>query len=417
MIESPTYYKTEGEGDLYGEKYNFKVGFKVFLINQDCVIYCEMDDSPIFSIDIDSSTKWSLKGTTKDKKSFFATDLIITQLSNDFVELIPSNNIIVGDYFDFTADKIVYPLANLFDVNFETTIDEFKVTLKSERHSIKKNISKYWRIPQVGSELILEKDNEPIDSFTEMANYIIQLISLGTGRQLAINIQNFFNTTKSFTLIQNNQISSDFIGPLLPDNEYPDLLKLGIPILKSWSMDKFKDLRIVQHFLNSTDKGYVDDRVLRLVQCYEIIAHNWIQLNYKLSPELLALKKRLKAAIKEWNLEFPEYDKTGFWSGRVHKSLEWEKTVKLLENVLVSQNLDLSKLDVDFNRLVKLRHAVAHTGSIGPDNAIKELMNGQFALRIFLLKTFNFKGKIRETRGSGWSEFIDISEFVNKASV
>ena len=408
MIESPTYYKTEGDGKLYVGKYNYKVEFQVFLANQDCVVYCKMDKSPDLEIDIDYSTKWSLKGVTKDKRTFFATHLMITQLNSEFVELISNNNIIIGDYFDFAADKIVYPLANLYDINFETKIYDFKISLKSEIQSIKKNISRYWGIPQVASELILEKNNEPIDSYTEIANYIIQLLSLG-------NIQNFFSESKRYTLLQNNQMSSNSISTLLLNNEYPNLLKEGIPILKGWSIDKFKDLRTVQHFLNSTDRGFVDDRILKLIQCYEIIAHNWIQLDYKLPPELLNLKKKLKTTIKDWKQELPEYDKTGFWSGRIHKSLEWEKTVKLLENVLTSQNLDLQKLNVDFNKLVELRHAVAHKGRFGEIDALNDLLNGQYALRIFLLKTFNYNGKIRENRKTGWTNFIEISELL-KAS-
>ena len=416
MIESPGYFKTEGEGELYVGKYKFLVSFQVFLINQDSVIYCKMDGSPVFAIDIDYSTKWSLKGTTIERNSFFATDLIITQLNGDFVELISNNNIIIGDYFDFAVDRVIYPLANLFDLNFEATVDDFRITVKSERNSIKKNISKYWGIPQISSELIVEKDNEPIDSFKEIANYIIRLLSLGTGRHLVINIQTFFSKSKSFTLLQNAYVSPAYIGSLLLANDFPDLLIKGIPILRSWNMEKFKDLRIILIYLNATDKGYVDDRVLKLVQCYEIIAHKWVKSKYKLTSELTALKQRLKSAIKDWKKEYPKYDPNGFWSGRIHKSLEWEKTFKLLEDVLVSQNLDLKKLDVDFSKLVELRHEVAHSGRFGSVNAIKDLVNGQFALRLYLLKILDFNGKIRDYRGTDWSKFKDISDFETMAS-
>lgn len=107
---------------------------------------------------------------------------------------------------------------------------------------------------------------------------------------------------------------------------------------------------------------------------------------------------------------------TVFWSGRIHKSLEWEKTFKLLEDVLVSQNLDLKKLDVDFSKLVELRHEVAHSGRFGSVNAIKDLVNGQFALRLYLLKILDFNGKIRDYRGTDRSKFKDISDFETMAS-
>lgn len=411
MIERPEYFMVEGIGSLFAERYNFNVVFQLFLINQEIVIFCKMDRPPVLEIDIDFSHNWTLKGNLKQERPFFASNLMITQLNEEFIELISNGNAIIGEYFESTADKVIFPLYNLFNTEFETKIDDFIIKIKPGENRISENISKYWRIPQIGAELILEKEGGTINSFIKIAHYVTSLLSLGTGRQLSIGIQKFKSRGKSFTLIQNNFASPNYISPILLSNDLPSLLTTGIEILKCWKPDKFKDFRIILEYLNATDKGYVDDRLLNLVQSYEIVAHNWLKKDYNLPPELVELKQNLKSTIKVWKKQFPDYDPNGFWSGRIHKSLEWEKTVKLLENVIESQQLNIEKLNIDFNYLVELRHAVAHKGRFGNKNAFENLQNSQFALRLFLLKTFGFNGKVNDYRGKGWTEYKNINLF------
>ena len=412
MIDKPKYYKVEGVGNLFAGKYNFNVPFQLYLINQVVVIYCKLGSLPMMGSNfIDYSHDWTLRGNTIEEKPFFASELLITELNNEFVELICNKNVVIGEYFDSTADHVVFPLANLFNIDFETYIDGFKINVKSQNNRIKENISKYWKIPQIGSELILEKANEKIDSFTKIARFITYLLSLGTGRQLNIGIQNYKLGNKNYTLIQNNFDSANFINQLLPPNDLPGLLTKGIEILKGWEPDEIQDFWVVLEYINGTDIGFVDDRILSLVQSYEIIANKWLNIDYKLPHELIVLKQNLKPAIKAWKKQFPDYDSNGFWSGRIYKSLEWEKTVKLLEGVIKSQNLDLEKLNVDFNVLVKLRHDVAHSGRFGNINPIDHLQNGQFALRLFLLKVFGFSGKVNDYRGKGRTEYKNINQF------
>lgn len=412
MIEKPEYYKIEGEGNLFAGKYNFNVVFNLYLINQVVVIYCKPDHLPIFAFDIiDYSNDWTIKGNTSEKELFFASELLMTEFNNEFIELISNNNVIIGEYFDTKADQVTFPLANLFNIDFETYIDGFKIKVRSQKNQIKERISKYWKVPQIGADLVLEKANEKVDSYSKIARLITYLLSLGTGRQLNIGIQKYKSGNKSYTLIQNNFDSASFITELLLPNDLPRLLTEGIKVLKSWEPDKIKDFRSILEYLNGTDIGYVDDRILSLVQSYEIIAHKWLNIDYKLPHELNVLKQNLKPTIKAWREQFPDYDPNGFWSGRIYDSLQWGKTVKLLEGVIESQNFDLEKLHLDFNVLVKLRHEVAHSGRFVNTNPIDYLQNGQFALRLFLLKIFGFNGKVNDYRGKGWIEYKNINEF------
>lgn len=237
----------------------------------------------------------------------------------------------------------------------------------------------------------------PIVNYTEIINYIKQLLSLATGKMLSSGIQHFYLGKKKFTLIQNNFASSNCIKPIIPIFELPKLLGVGLKSLSTWDIDKFKDLRTILEFLSSTDNGWVDDRVLSLIQCYEIIVHKWLKKK-TLPEELKVLKQRLKPILKEWREDYPDFDQNGFWSGRINDSIKWGSTISLLENVLFESGLDNKVLKVNFNKLVNSRHSVAHTGSIGNINILDDLINGQFSLRLCILKMIGYDGQVIDYR-------------------
>lgn len=412
MIESPHFYHIKGNGRLYLDKYSFKVSFQVFKANHDAVIYCIMDENPFFSLSHLKGDDWSIDGYTMDGEKFFATNLMVTHLNQDFVELFPLNNIIIGDYFDFTADTIEYPIANIFNINLDFSFEGYQISLSSNKDSLKKNISRFWGIPQVDAKIVIEKPNESIEDYTMLVNYIIRLLSLATGRHLSIGIQKFYSKTKHYTLIRNDFSSSNYIYSIVPDYELSSFLENAIPVLRDWSPDKFKDFKTILEYLNSTNKGFQDDRILKLVQCYEIISHKWTKSKTNLKPELQNLKNRMKKVIKGWQEDYPEFDTRGFWSGRIFRSLEWERTINSIENIITSQNLSLTKLEIDFEKLVTLRHSVAHSGRFGKvDNTIKDLIYGQFGLRIYLLKTLGYTGMVNDYRKAGYPTLRNISEF------
>lgn len=115
MIGSPKYFHITGNGELISNDQRFKVDFEIFLINQQSVIYCKTDFNPAVSVLNRGFEDWSLKGYTNSKEYVFATDLTITEFINNFIELVSNNNIIIGDYFNVFADKIEYPINNLYE--------------------------------------------------------------------------------------------------------------------------------------------------------------------------------------------------------------------------------------------------------------------------------------------------------------
>jgi hypothetical protein len=232
MISSPKFYKIIGSGKLLNTDFETNVSFEFFLINKRIVIYCHLDDSNTsliikkFRLFNGFDSYYKIIVITEDKKNFIADKLMITCLRDDFIELISNSQIEIGDSSKDIADKVIYPLSNLFPYNFHLDYNGFRINLESEKDSIKKNIATYWEIPQIAAKLFIEKLNEKIENYILLANYGIRLLSLFSGRYLSISEQYFYPDTNDLVIFQNNFSSFLGINEILPEIEVSDLPKI-----------------------------------------------------------------------------------------------------------------------------------------------------------------------------------------------
>lgn len=422
MIRNPEYFVVKGHGKLNNDEINIAISFEVFLINKRIVIYCYLNDSKTITVKNSFflinkfDTYCTITGITETNQNFVASKLLMTQLNDKYIELISNSQVIIGSYFELFADKVVYPISNLFGFNFNIDYAGYKIVLVSEKNSIKKNISTYWEIPQIAASITLSKETESIENYTFLINDLIRLLSLATGRHLSISIQHFYNKDKDFIILQNNFSSHKGISKIIPEFLIKDFILITLPVIKEWNSDKSKDFRLILAYIDASDEGYLDDRLFMLIQSWEVFANTWFQGKYQLPIELKNLKNNLKPILAKWHTENPNFDKDKFWDNRIYDSLKWDKTTKTLEKTLEYYNLDNKKLNLNLEKLVKLRHKVAHKGRFGHEDheIINDIIKCQFALRLLLLKLFNYKGKILDYRAVTKThdvKTVDISEF------
>lgn len=396
MIENPEYILVEGTGELSNIIDKVKVNFKVFLINQKIAFYCTI--MPNNQLNFPFSNPWSFKGHTASGESIQCNSLLFIDLIDNNVELLPNTNVIIGSFFDSFADMAIYRIYNLYDLNFDIYFSDYRISVRTDENSIGKNISYFWEIPQSGGEIILQKETANIEETGRLIELILYLLSIASGRDNKIQQRTFSRGNRQFSILQNNIVSSHKIVPILEDENIPKFVRSAVAVIQTWEPDKVRDLMSILELLNKTDEGFLDDRILALIQSYEIIANNWIGKNAELANELKALRANLQLTLKQWHSDFPNYDKNRFWNNRVLKSLEWDKTIDLLNGVLVSQGFDLGLIKVDFNTLLKLRNETAHTGRFRNAKPLQELFDGQFAIRLFLLSYLGYEGKVRDYR-------------------
>lgn len=79
-------------------------------------------------------------------------------------------------------------------------------------------------------------------------------------------------------------------------------------------------------------------------------------------------------------------------------------------------NLDNTKLNLNVEKLVRLRHSVAHKGRFGnnDDKIIDDIIHCQFSLRLLLLKLLGYKGEVIDYRNvtkTHGVKIVSISEF------
>ena len=170
------------------------------------------------------------------------------------------------------------------------------------------------------------------------------------------------------------------------------------------------EIRTILEYVNDTDIGYVDNNVMSMIQAWEILA-NKEGAEYKISEGIKELKSKLKPIISEWHKNNPTFDKA-IISQRISDSLNWDKTINRLNNLLDQFGFNRDVLEVDFKSLVSWRHKVAHEGMIrGEDNKLiaNKLLDAQFAFRILLLRKVGYTGKVLPNKGQ--YEEIDIKHY------
>lgn len=170
------------------------------------------------------------------------------------------------------------------------------------------------------------------------------------------------------------------------------------------------DFRTILEYLNETDHGYLDDRILRIVQCWEIVSSTWNNQKPNLSPEVVELKCSLKQTLKEWHKKFPGFDKDGLIGDRLHKGLEWDRVINLLNGTLIKFEIDNSAVKIDFPKIVKLRNSVAHKGRFGDEDALDDLIKAQFGIRLVLLRILGYDGQIIDYIDDGG--FVMMKQFL-----
>jgi hypothetical protein len=412
MIKEPKYFFDKGYGTLSNNKFKTDVEFELFLISGEVVIYCKTKKlSPFVFVNSDNLT---LSGFTEENKKIQANNLLAPLITNDFIELVPNPFVFIGDYFDNFYDQISFPITNLFDVRLDLNFNGFDINIKPHGEKIQERISRYWKIPQVGTIIKLTKKTEVITNYEVTINSIILLLSLAKGRHISFAVMKQYQKDKQLTVLGNKFCSNNYIHEIVPTSYLSDFLMNGTKVLTSWSNDEILDFKTVLEYLNDTDTGYLDDRVFRIMQCWEIVANRWSNASKKLPTELNGLKQSLRRILKSWHTEFTNYDVEKFWDNRILGSLKWQKNITTLEDTLARYCIDNSKLKVDFKKLVDYRNAVAHSGRLGKEKPIVELITAQFSLRLVLLRLLDYDNKVLDYRFSNedYIKPIDIKVFL-----
>ena len=172
-------------------------------------------------------------------------------------------------------------------------------------------------------------------------------------------------------------------------------------------------MNVAVNYINSTSKGYLEERLLRIAQAWELLSTDWIKDLNEVPDPIENLKVKLRNSLKQWRADFPEFDKTGFWSGRVLKSLSWDKSISKAEQLASKYSINLEIINLDLKMLFNDRNSVAHSGRF-EDYSVDRMPlidSAVIGLQLILLRKLGYTGLIH-TSENQWTAYKKIEEFL-----
>ncbi|NQU52072.1 MAG: hypothetical protein HQ522_05990, partial [Bacteroidetes bacterium] len=307
IFENPQIIIYAGKAKLFKDDFEIDVTFRYYLINEKGVLFCtSFETLPIshkFSL---YKSKWNIIGRTKEGNPFRSLDLFITKFDGEKeFEFELQKDIIIGEILtDKTNNAATYKVLNLFAEDFKFNYKGFSVDIKNISTKEHELIEKYWQIPQFTSIIRLTKKGERQEEYDKLINSLIMLLTLATGKSLSFPVQEFEKDGRSIVLVNNARSTSRKIQSIIPKKYHAKYLTETLPYFDEEFDIKYKEIRTLLEYVNDTDKGYLDDRILSMIQAWEIIANNWGE-KYEIPEEINELKGNLKPVIKEWHNKYP----------------------------------------------------------------------------------------------------------------
>lgn len=312
------------------------------------------------------------------------------------------NDLIIGNELNFKLFK-----ANLFGFNIQLNdfkIDEYLLSTKTVENIKEINsFNKIYGDMLESSEILIKKiDSTSIDKkrIIEFCNDVCLLLALIQAKNIVFNRCQLIDDNGDLQNIIRIKLVNHNYGKRFVYNEQIELI---LPVL----YENFIKLNPVERkclytsiqYLNSSSGQFLEDSILSVAQVWEILSDTFLSDKVENTQNINALRIELKSTIKQWHKsnEVVDYD-LGFITGRVLDSLNWEKVIKRLEQLAVSENLNSELIGLNFKELISIRNQIAHSGrfkEIGFELEYLKVYNSALmGANILILKKLGYKGNI-----------------------
>lgn len=420
MNDSSLYPKIRtlrGVGIFSCKELEFEADFEAIHFPQNTIITTEIDVNQSNSLSfIKSNGYWTLEGLTDENLNIYAESLIFTHLSG--------NRLTLSSFKDFTINKskvssftsAQFPLVGLYEGKFNTKIEKWEISILEDKEKIEKiqQKSKNWNVQLEGLCLKLVKPNSSKDTFLSKAKSITSLLSLALGNDIVFNRQLYYQEDVLFQEDWRRMVDHNFgAGASIPNFDLGVFLKKTLQIYENWNDEKKTIFYSTVTGINSSSRGFLEDRILRICIAWEGLAGSWSKNKKKSNPELEPLKKLLLETVEGSNL--PTNIDKGFIKTRISGSLDWERLINYLNNFSNQYLLNTDKLKLDFKSLVKVRDNIAHSGFYEKKyttNFILDLIyNHKLALQVILLRELGYDGLV-VTSENNWTTYTKMEELI-----
>jgi len=389
----------KGEGSFSSGNIAFNAAFEILHYPQNTTIEVFIkSDTDRFKILLPNNN-WELVGKVDPDLDVLINDLHRSKEFNGKFVFRPYNEIRFGSLSDNNFTYAEFPLGGFYYGKIDIVLDNWHIsTIEHNSNAALLDANSFnWNTQFEGLSLILRNNSATIEDYQSKANNITMLLSLAVGNDIAFNRQIYYNDESFLFEIWRRKVDYNFgVKPCIPDSEINDYLNKTLSRFEKWNKKKKDRFYSVINYINSSNKGFLEERLLGLCIAWESLTSGWIKLKKEKNEELNSLKESLKCLIDNFNLP-KEYDKE-LIKNRILLALDWERLNSLLINLLNHYELDQEKLGFDFKTLIKIRNDIAHSGQFRKKYSKRDLVdlinNNKLGLQIVLLKELGYDGII-----------------------
>jgi len=403
----------KGSGTLKSNTKEIKLDFNLVIYPHQIRIYSDHTLEPFVKLG-----DWSFCGHIEDGQIEVSSPvLMLFSANNKGIKLMPQKEFIIGNLNNQQIVSAEFPLIGYYgdEAEFEYENCLYRISGDKQKADQQEILSKTWEIQLEGFCLEIKGSNLSLEEFIKRATIITDLLSLAAGNEIGFNRQIYKYLDGSKCEVWRSQHLDDFGAyECVPHFRMSCYLKQCFP---SWyeeiSEAEKKTINVAVNYINSTSKGYLEERLLRITQAWELVSTDWIGDLNEVSEQIENLKVRLKESLKVWRNDFPEIDKTGFWTGRVLNSLSWDKSIVKAEQLASEYQINLEAINLDLKKLFNDRNSVAHSGRFKDygEDRMPLIDSAVLGLQLILLRKLGYTGMIH-TSENNWTTYKKVEEFL-----
>lgn len=403
----------EGTGILKSSTDEIKFDFNLVIYPHEIRIYSEYTLEPFVKLG-----NWSFSGRIEDGRIEVSSPvLMLFSASNKGIKLMPQKEFIFGNYKNQQIVSAEFPLIGYYgdEAEFEHENFSYRISGDKQKADLQELMSKTWKMQLEGFCLEIKGSSPSTEEFVKKATNVTDMLSLATGNEIGFNHQIFNYIDGSKCEVWRYQHLDDFGAyECVPHFRISYYLKQCFP---NWGSnineEERKTINVAVNYINSTTKGYLEERLLRIAQAWELVSTDWIGDVDEAPEQVNNLRTRLKGSLKLWRNDFPEFDKTGFWTGRVLESLSWDKSTAKAERLASKYQINLEIIKLDLRKMFNDRNSVAHSGRFKDytEDRITLIDSAVLGLQLIILRKVGYTGLIH-TSENGWTTYKKIEEFL-----
>jgi len=363
------------------------------------------------------NTTARLTGTLDDGMPVNASGL----QANAIGKFTATEGISFGRTRDTAPTQSRYPLTGYFGGALTLFHNGWNInTIPLADPDVARELAENWHIPVEGTVLRLRHEGSTMDEHRGFARIIMNLLSIASGTGVSCD-RHFFEWDGDEIEIW-SYWTGDEIGPgtIVPDFEIVRFLEQTLSVWQSLPQKQQEALRLARDYINLSALGYLDTRLLYILQAWEFLAEAWGIKEGALSDSEAGLRKALLQANKKWHKDQQKVDVDGYWGKRITSVFDWPRLRDAIEKLANRFGLNLKQVGLDLDLLKDARNSVAHSGrlpiSLNRSNreSLDLLTSGQYCLQLLLLRILTYQGKVYHSTGR-IRTIVDIDEALARA--